>query len=647
MNLHWIDWSINAVMILIMVIAVVKTRKYTRSVADYLAANRCAGRYLISVADTMAVIGTITIIALFEAYYKAGFTFGWWGMLGGVMFFVALSGWVQYRFRQTRALTMAQFLEMRYGKSFRVFFGIQAFISGVLGFGIFPAVGGRFFKYYCGFPTWEVPVFGVPVDLTLGIIMAILLGVSLFFTFAGGQIGVIVTDFIQSVFSNVAFLAVMIFLMIAIPWTTLYDTVIQRPPGESMIDPFDASKISVFNVWFFVIHIVLQFWYYMSHQGNQGYNSSALNPHEARMAKSLGVWRMSMQGVPIIIIAMMAYVIMHNDRFGTVQQAVAGSFQAVDPHTTEVIRNQVMTSVVMSQYLPIGLVGALCSVMLASFIASHDTCLHSWGSIFIQDIVLPFRKTRLSQVQHLRWLKFSAVGVAVFVLLFSLFFTQFDYIFMYLDLIGISGAGAGSVIIFGLYWRRGTTAAAFTSMIIGVVAFVASFILQKYWLSAYGAPFPLNSRYLMLICMLLTIAAYVAVSLLARKPAFNMDKMLHRGDYAIADETVVLNKTPLKEWMARIGITQEFTQKDKAIFFFFTLWQLFWFFVFGAVLVIRIFVDIPDPIWSAYWKYSTWMNIVLAVATMVWFTIGGVMDMKKMFRKLESKRLDTTDDGEL
>ncbi|HEY5139851.1 MAG TPA: hypothetical protein VIJ25_11125, partial [Methylococcales bacterium] len=413
-------------------------------------------------------------------------------------------------------------LEMRYGKAFRVFFGVQAFISGIMVFGIFPAVGGRFFKYYCGFPTWEVSFFGVSVDITLAIIMAILLGISLFFTFAGGQIGVIVTDFFQSVFSNIAFLAVLLFLLWMIPWDRLYQTIVQRPAGESMIDPFDASKISVFNVWFFVIHVILQFWYYMSYQGNQGFNSSALTPHEARMAKSLGVWRMSMQGIPIVIIAVMAYVIMHHSMYSGVQQRVETCLQAVDAQTSPVIRNQVMTSVVMSQFLPIGLVGAFCSVMLASFIASHDTCLHSWGSIFIQDVVLPFKKQRLTSAQHLRWLKLSAVGVAVFVFVFSLFFTQFDFIFMYLDLIGISGAGAGSVIVFGLYWRRGTTAAAFTAMIIGVAAFIAAFAIQKYWLAVYQTQFPLNSRYLIAICMLLTIVAYVAVSLICKRDVFDI-----------------------------------------------------------------------------------------------------------------------------
>ena len=43
------------------------------------------------------------------------------------------------------------------------------------------------------------------------------------------------------------------------------------------------------------------------------------------------------------------------------------------------------------------------AVMLAAFISTHDTYLHSWGSIFIQDVVLPFRKKPFAPRQQM-WL---------------------------------------------------------------------------------------------------------------------------------------------------------------------------------------------------------------------------------------------------
>jgi len=647
MNLHFIDWAIVASLMIFMIIAVRLTRRYTKSVADYLAANRCAGRYLISVSETMAAIGAITIVASFEAYFNAGFTFLWWGMLGGVMFFVTLAGWVQYRFRQTRALTMAQFLEMRYGKTFRLFFGIQAFATGILGFGIFPAVGARFFMFFCGFPSKVIHVGVLEIDLTMAAIMAVLLTVSLYFTFAGGQIAVIVTDFIQGVFSNIAFLAVMLFLLYKIPWETLYHTCIQRSVGTSMLDPFDTSKLDIFNMWFFVIHIIILIWYFMADQTIQGYNSSAISAHEARMGKALGVWRMSMQGAPIVVVAVMAYVIMHNPEYSFFAEKTQANLAQISADSGEVIARQVTTSVVMAHFLPIGMLGAMCAVMLASFISTHDTCLHSWGSILIQDVILPFRKERLSPQKHLKLLKLSAVGVAVWVFLFSLLFNQFNFIFMFFDLIAIIGAGTGSAIVFGLYWKRGTKNAAFCSMIVGMLCFLICTILEKSWPAIYGTDFPLDSRELRFSSMLITIAAYVVASLMKNNYKFNMDKMLHRGQYAVASDVVVKTEKPIKKWMAKIGITKEFNLQDRIIYFFFSIWQLSWFCVFIVVIILHVFHDISDRIWSYYWKYNMWMMAVLAIITLIWFTWGGIVDLKKMFKKLSSEDRDINDDGEI
>lgn len=47
MNLGWIDWTIIIVFFTFINGVATYTRKYVRGVADFLAANRCAGRYMI------------------------------------------------------------------------------------------------------------------------------------------------------------------------------------------------------------------------------------------------------------------------------------------------------------------------------------------------------------------------------------------------------------------------------------------------------------------------------------------------------------------------------------------------------------------------------------------------------------------------
>jgi len=155
-----------------MIYAVTKTKKYMHNVTVFLAANRCAGRYVLGASDSIAGMGAVTIVAWFAGAFEMGFCFTWWFMTTSfVMIIVSLTGWIQYRFRQTRALTLAQFLEMRYSRRFRVFAGLLAFISGTINFGIFPAIGARFFMYFCGIPDNEIELFsGFSIDTDDGMV---------------------------------------------------------------------------------------------------------------------------------------------------------------------------------------------------------------------------------------------------------------------------------------------------------------------------------------------------------------------------------------------------------------------------------------------------------------------------------------------
>src|SRR5204862_2567345 len=110
-------------------------------------------------------------LSKFEMVMISGFTLTFWNaLLAPVLLLVAVSGFVVYRYRETRALTLAQFFEMRYSRRFRLFMGMLAFTAGVLNYGIFPAVSSRFFVYFLGLPE-RVQIIGLNVP-TFAMIMA-------------------------------------------------------------------------------------------------------------------------------------------------------------------------------------------------------------------------------------------------------------------------------------------------------------------------------------------------------------------------------------------------------------------------------------------------------------------------------------------
>ncbi len=79
--MHAIDWLIVAGLLIVLLIGALSTRRHTRSVSAFLAANRCGGRYLISMANAMAGLGVISLVYWFEIYYEAGYTAYWWGAM--------------------------------------------------------------------------------------------------------------------------------------------------------------------------------------------------------------------------------------------------------------------------------------------------------------------------------------------------------------------------------------------------------------------------------------------------------------------------------------------------------------------------------------------------------------------------------------
>jgi SSS family solute:Na+ symporter len=621
-----------------MVYGVIFSRKFMRSVADFLAAGRTAGRYIISIAMGMAMLGAISVVGEFQVFYKSGFCMKWWELaMALAILIVTVSGWVVYRFRQTRALTMAQFLEMRYSRNFRVFAGILAFISGIINFGIFPAVGARFFIYYTGMPLY-VPILGIEVS-TFVLVMLFLLSIALIFVFTGGQIAVIIADFIQGVFTNAVFVLMILFFFFTLDWSQIFEALIQaqQTPDASLINPFKTSQVDDFNFWYFVIGLVGFVYNFLSWQGTQAYNSSAKSAHEAKMAQVLGNWRNYPRNLFLVFIPVVAIVIMNHADFSHIAEKVNSVLNTVE--STE-IRTQVQIPLVLRFVLPVGLLGAFAAVMLAAFISTHDTYLHSWGSIFIQDIIMPFRKKPISGQQHISILRYSIIGVAIFVFFFSLIFQQSQNIYLFFAVTGaIFVGGAGAVIIGGLYWKKGTTAAAWSALITGSsIAIIGTVLTTLY------EDFPVNGQWFWGISMVGASITYVLVSLLGKRSVHNMDKLLHRGKYEVKGEMKIINEVPSKGWKV-LGMGKEFTKGDKFIYIISYAWIVLWTLIFLVGTLYNLTHEVEDSSWLTYWKYNVIIYALVSAAVLIWFTIGGVIDMKAMFKQLTVMKRDEADDG--
>ena len=686
MNLHLVDWLIVFVALVGMFYSVSFSSGLMKSVTDFLSAGRTAGRYLISVSSGVAGLGAISVVMFLEMGYIAGFSLAWWGLSQGIIILMlTMSGWVIYRFRSTRCLTLAQFFEKRYSRKFRIFTGIVAFTAGVINFGIFPAVGAQFFINYCGLPESFI---GIPV---FPLVMIILLSISLYFVYTGGQIAVIIADFFQGIFATFVLIVVLLYLFFSVGWNQVSHSLEQTPlklakeeitklqddeayiklsdkekekrkneidekyENSSRINPFKTSNVEDFNFWYFLIGIIGIMYGTMGWQGSQAYNSSAKSAHEAKMGSVLAGFRGLPQGLFFLLVPVLIYVFMNHADYASVAASVELSLQDLE---TDTLRSQMRGPIVLSTVLPIGLLGAFAALMLAAFISTHDTYLHSWATILVQDVIMPFREKPFDKDTHLKVLRYAILGVAVFIFFFSLLFQQNQAIALFFAITAaIFAGGSGAVIIGGLYWDRGTTKAAWTAIIIGAFISVSGVLVKQIsveWLNDTSSYVQLknilefirniNGQEYWGISMGASAFAYVVVSVLDNSEPFNMDKLLNRGKYAIEGEKKIINENTELGWKIFL-MGEEFTKGDKLIYILNYVWTGIWTLVFIVGTIYNLSNEVSDASWMFFWRNYIYIFIVISLVIIVWFTVGGFHDLKIMMDKLKTEKRDHHDDG--
>lgn len=658
------DWVIFLFSITIIFIIAAKTGKHVRTVADFLAGGRTAGRYLLTSANGMAGMGLITIIAYMQKFYHAGWAIEWWNT-GTVVLctILALSGYVFYRFRETRALTLAQFFEMRYDRPYRIFMGIICWISGIINFGIFPAISANFFICFLGLPE---TLCGIP---TYPLLMLLFLGGACIITVPGGQIQNMITDTVQSLMVYTMSVAIAIVILWMFPLGEFKNALLSQPVGMSFINPFDTAKISDFNFSFFLITLYMIVTQWGAWQGNQGYAASALNPHEAKMGNILGTWRQLSLTLFSITFALGGLVVLYSATYGELAKSLCARLNASLPAA---IADQMIMPMAIAELLPIGLKGVLATVLFFFMLSTDTTYIHSWGSIFVQDVILPIYGKKISQRKHLLLLRLSLISVAVFAFFFSLFYQQSEYINMFQILTGsLFASSAGCALIGGLYWKRATRGGAWASMGVGFIMSLFSIILLdvRGWgwarqslllyfpdselLSAATEKCPFNGAELAFFSSLTAGLTFILISLCSCRKSYNLDKLLNRSATSIKSATT---QAPSKISVIKrllLGFDEEFTLHDKIISVSVAVWTFGWGIAFFIISLWNILGWIlPDSIlkmWPAEWWFYYLIifvgaHVVLGPITAVWMTLGSWCDLKRVFHLLASEK-HCSDDG--
>lgn len=741
--MHWVDWCIMIIPVIALLGLAIYSGRYVRGVADYLAAGRVAGRYVISVGDLSTALSVITLVGLCEMKYQTGYGVEFWGMIATPIGMVlALTGFCVYRWRETRALSFGQFLEMRYNRSFRIFAAVLRTFSEMIVNALGPAIAVNFFIYFLGLPH-HLSFCGVTLPV-FSILLVLLVSVAVICIWPGGRVSLLITDTAQGLLSYPVFVIITGYFLLNISWgSEICTTLLDRVPGESFLNPYDTANLREINIFALSVGIFGSIINRASFFGNDT-TGAGRTPHEQKMAGILGAWRNGFSSLMMLVIAVVMITIMNHKNFADeakdirdtltvrvaqasvadpqAQERIIERVTALPPQIHEIgvdaplsqdknldtvvfdeiheevgddgagnftfqrfrtLYQQSMAAVVLKKTLPVGMLGLFGLLMLTLVISTDDARIFNASSTFLQDVIMPLLKKPLSPGRHLLYLRISTLGVAAFFVTFCICFEQIDYIGMFLTITSsIWLGGAGPVMLGGLYTRFGNTVGAFSAIFTGAGITTAGIFLQKYWalhiypfLVRYGLEepvgdfletvsspfqpyivwkmmpekFPINSFEIWFIAMLLSIAAYIAGSLLTYRGPYNLDRLLHRGIYSIDGKKESRTAwTWGNIWAKLIGITPEYTRGDRiiawSVFIYSFIYQLG--FCFVAVIIWNCFQHWPAE-WWGYYFYITSLLVpaLIGIVTTVWFMWGGVKDSRQLFRDLKARVDNPLDDG--
>ena len=746
-----LDWLIIIIPVAFVLYMGWHSRRYVVQVSDFLSAGRLCGRYLISVADIANALSIMGLIAYVEVHYRTGFALAFWNALTlplGVA--LSLTGFVSYRFRETKAMSFGQYLEMRYSRKLRIFASGLRSLSEVLANMIMPAIAGRFFIYYFGFPQYFT-VFGVDIP-TFNVLILVCLVMAIGIICMGGTLALVITDSIQGMFCYPIMAIFVGFVLYKFSWNNeIVPVLTDRVANQSFLNPYDISELRDFNLFFVGVTLITT----VVNRGSwigAGNTTSAKSPHEQKMASLLGAYRGSLNSIFYVLIAValityfnhkdfakqanevratiskqVATGLFHSENHKALHDKVVKIVDSKKPIIHEIGKEapldedanldtiylaeikaaidnnegddaaenagmyqqfrtlyfQMMTAVGMRHMMPPGLSGLFCLLLIMAMISTDDTRIFSAALTITQDVVMPFIKKPLTPVQHLWVIRAVAIGVGIFFYFGSTAMSQLDYINLFVSTMTAMWAGAGPMIMLGLYTRYGTTAGAWSSLLTGCGMALGYIGMKQYWTSFYAflkdmnwldgftkvvqgisAPFEpiivwrvnpykcfINAYEFNLIATLTSLTVYIVVSKLTCKEPFNLDRMLHRGKYNLDNLNQTKSAWSLKTVCSKlIGITPEYTFWDRVIARSIFVYSIIYRFLGAFVLIViwNLFQRWPKEWWSGYFLVTSLLvpGFITVVVTF-WYGIGSVVDMRQLFRDLKNRKLNFLDNGQV
>lgn len=493
-----LDWIVAAGLMAFLIWSVNWSRKFLKDVSSFVVAGRKTRMWLALSNNNSGGLGLVTLAYMGQEGFRHGFSITWITLTRSLVIIVlfGIFGFGIQRFRASQAMTGGQFHEMRYGKGVRILIGFVMGFGGVVNMAAFPIVGATFISSYLGWPaTFEFMTIALP---TIPVMVAVMIGLAVFFAVVCGQVGVILTDYIQGLVIMAGLFAItwVIYKQVGISHTVkTLDTQI----GPSAYNPFTLGGYGLlWAIWLIVQEAIAPF----SFGPVMNKFASADNPKAAR--RMMLLTHTFGQGKQLLMISL-----------GVAALVVFGANstpEGMDPgHYSRIAVPMYLNSI-----CPPVLMGLLLSAFLFAFISTNDSYLLSWSSIIVNDVICTVKNKPMSPREHIWLLRIIIICIGVFLYFWGVYFvdgvntTILDYIL----LTGTMFTGAAIAMLAGLYWKRANAAGAYAATLVGMIFPMIDLTLRRANVQYYK----LNPQQAGMITIATAVLLLVILSVASKKP---------------------------------------------------------------------------------------------------------------------------------
>jgi len=494
--IHNIDVGVIVAYFLAIVVIGIYVSRRTRSGEDLFLAGRSLTWGVIGFSLFASNISSTTMIGLSGQAYSSGISVANYEWMASVVLVFMAIFFIPF-FIKTRISTVPEFLQKRFDARSRNYFSaLTIFLT------IFVDTAG---SLYAG--AIVVQVFFPEVSIwTTCVVLSLLAGL---YTAAGGLKAVVFTDVLQAVVLLIGstVMAYMVFAEFDFSWSAISSALPEE--NLSLIRPLDDPALPWLGTLIGVP--ILGFYFWCTNQFIAQRILGARSVEDAQRGALLG----GLLKLPILFIMVIpgaAAVLLY-------------------PNLPD---SDLVFPVLVTELLPVGIVGLVLAGLMAAIMSSIDSALNSASTLIIKDFVEP-RKSDMDPRQVAKYGRWATIMFMVIAASWAPMIQNFEGLFSYLQqALSYVVPPVVAVFLWGMFWQRGSAQGAFWTLVLGHGLSMGIFVLtQLGWIELHFT----------IIAGLLTAASsffFVAVSLLSEAPAEEKVRDTTWGSRVIDDKPMVV-----------------------------------------------------------------------------------------------------------